>query len=156
VPFYTFQPQKMVRKILPQGPVAKARNLEKKEVLQVVKKVAPKKKFAYMRKAPSNVINTVSGPTRMRNFFRTCLTLINGDGSSFYTPGSSKSQHLFLPVAQDISKASALALKELQQTANLLSRFYVSRACMLAHSNNRTHSVTVANLRTVDTFFLAA
>lgn len=149
----------MVRKVLQQ--VAGARQSDKKPstkkaALQPAKKVQPKKKFAYMRKAPANMINTVSGPTRMRNFFRTCLSLINGDGSSFYTTGTPKSQHLFLPVAQDISKASGPALKELQQTASLLSRFYVSRACMLAHSNNRTHSVTVANLRTVDAFFVAA
>lgn len=110
-------------------------------------------KLAYMRKQSKNhKSKLVSGPTRMRNFLHSCLTSLRDNKDSFYKENTPKHQQLFLSSDETINKASSAAIDELCRAADQLGRSYVSRACMLAHSN-KSHSVSVVNLRTVTNFF---
>lgn len=146
----------MVRKVLSanertKNPAVKVS--EKTEAPSAKPNKRAPQKLAYMRKHLKNhKSKLVSGPTRMRKFLHSCLHSLRENKDSYYKSNTPKHQQLFLSSDESINKASSDAIDELCRAADQLGRSYVSRACMLAHSN-KSHSVSVVNLRTVINFF---
>jgi hypothetical protein len=134
-----------------------AKDKMEKEKAPVIKtlKIAPKKRNSYLRTLKNSNINVkVSGPTRMRNFARVFLHKLNND-ESVYSHSTSVEQQLYLPISKGITKLTIGANQELQRVTDQIVRSYISRACMLAHINNKACSVTVSNLDTVANYFTA-
>jgi hypothetical protein len=137
----------MVRKVIVKPrPVLKAKDAEK-----TVVKTKRHTRLPYIRKHTG--LSKVSGQTRMSKFLRQSINQLNNQ--DYYKNTTPSHERLFLPVAKGVKKVSSAAVKTYRNIAERLVASYISRASLIAHSLNHVRGITSANLRIVDSFFVA-
>jgi len=119
------------------------------------KKMSAKSKKPYIRKQSFKSIKAaLAGKARIRHFIRKTIQSVNSP-EDFYDADTPAHVRLYIPGASNVNKIASDAVQEFRLVLDRLARSYISRSCMLAHSLNKVRGISVANLRTVDNFFVA-
>lgn len=119
-------------------------------------KTEPTKRNSYLRSQNCNSQKLqLSGPTRMKNFLRSCLLSLN-QGDSFYSAETKSSEKLYLPVAKGITKISLAANFEFQNLLERTAKTYIGQASALTKASSHKKNITAAHLQLVDKFFVNA